>query len=41
LAAELLLKRISGDLPKEFQKIILPTELVVRESSGPMRSSIS
>jgi LacI family transcriptional regulator len=39
LAAELLLKRISGELSEEFQKIILPTEIIERESSGPMRSS--
>jgi LacI family transcriptional regulator len=38
LAAELLLKRISGELSEEVQKIILPTEIVERESSGPMRS---
>jgi LacI family transcriptional regulator len=38
LAAELLLKRISGELSEEVQKIILPTEIVERESSGPKRS---
>ena len=35
LAAELLLKRISGELSGECQKIILPTEIIERESSGP------
>jgi DNA-binding LacI/PurR family transcriptional regulator len=35
LAAELLLKRISGELSGKCQKIILPTEIVERESSGP------
>ena len=39
LAAELLLKRISGELSEEFQKIILPTEIIERESSGPIRCS--
>jgi LacI family transcriptional regulator len=39
LATELLLKRISGELSEEFQKIILPTEIIERESSGPIRSS--
>jgi len=39
LAAELLLKRISGELSEEFQKIILPTEIIERESSGPIRRS--
>jgi LacI family transcriptional regulator len=34
LAAELLLKRISGELPQEHREIILPVEIVVRESSG-------
>ena len=38
LAAELLLKRISGELSGECQKIILPTEIIERESSGPKRT---
>jgi LacI family transcriptional regulator len=37
LATELLLKRISGELPEEHREIILPVEIVVRESSGPNR----
>jgi LacI family transcriptional regulator len=37
LAAELLLKRISGELSGECQKIILPTEIIERESSGPKK----
>jgi LacI family transcriptional regulator len=39
MAAELLLKRISGELSGECQKIILPTEIIERESSGPRRSN--
>lgn len=39
LAAELLLKRISGKLSGRCQKIILPTEIVERESSGPNHNS--
>jgi LacI family transcriptional regulator len=38
LAAELLLKRISGELSEEHREIILPVEIVVRESSGPNRN---
>jgi LacI family transcriptional regulator len=38
LAAELLLKRISGELSEEHREIILPVEIVVRESSGPNRA---
>jgi LacI family transcriptional regulator len=34
LAAELLLKRISGEIPQEHREIVLPVEIVVRESSG-------
>jgi len=36
-AAELLLKRISGIVSEDSQEIILPTELIVRQSSGPPR----
>jgi LacI family transcriptional regulator len=36
-AAELLLKRILGEAPENSQEIILPTELIVRQSSGPPR----
>jgi LacI family transcriptional regulator len=39
LAAELLLKRISGELSGECQKIILQTEIIERESSGPRNSN--
>lgn len=39
LATELLLKRIMGELPDEFQKMILPTEIIERESTGLMRKS--
>jgi LacI family transcriptional regulator len=38
LAAELLLKRISGELSEDHREIILPVEIVVRESSGPNRN---
>jgi len=37
LAAELLLKRISGELSGECQQIVLPTEIVERESTGPRK----
>lgn len=37
LATELLLKRISGELTGERQKIVLPTEIIERESSGPKK----
>ena len=33
-ATELLLKRIAGQLPEASQEIILPTEMIVRRSSG-------
>ncbi|MGE5376080.1 MAG: LacI family DNA-binding transcriptional regulator [Bacteroidota bacterium] len=33
-ATELLLKRIAGQLPKATQEIVLPTELILRRSSG-------
>jgi len=35
-AAELLLKRISGNTSENNQEIILPTKLIVRQSSGPL-----
>jgi LacI family transcriptional regulator len=38
LATELLLKRISGELPEEHRELILPIEIIVRESSGPNRA---
>lgn len=40
LAAELLLKRISGELSGECQQIILPTEIIERESSGPKKEPL-
>jgi LacI family transcriptional regulator len=36
-ATELLLKRITGQLPEVSQEIILPTEMIVRRSSGQPR----
>jgi LacI family transcriptional regulator len=36
-AAELLLKRISAELPEINQEVILPTEIIIRRSSGPPR----
>ncbi|MBK9925023.1 MAG: LacI family DNA-binding transcriptional regulator [Anaerolineales bacterium] len=38
-ATELLLKRISGDLSEDFHEIILSTEIIQRESVGPLRNS--
>jgi LacI family transcriptional regulator len=38
-AAELLLDRLAGEGPPETQEIVLPTELIVRRSSAPPRSS--
>jgi LacI family transcriptional regulator len=35
LAAELLLKRITGEMTEEHREFVLPVEIVVRESSGP------
>jgi LacI family transcriptional regulator len=37
LATELLLKRLMGDLTGGFQRIILPIEIIERESSGPAK----
>jgi LacI family transcriptional regulator len=39
LATDLLLKRISGELSDGYQELILPTDIIVRESSGSTRSS--
>jgi LacI family transcriptional regulator len=36
-AAELLLNRLSGETPQECEEIILPIEIIVRRSSGPVR----
>lgn len=33
-ATELLLARLSGESPAAYQEIVLPTEIIVRESSG-------
>ncbi len=34
-ATRLLLARIAGEAPEEYQEIVMPTELIVRRSSGP------
>jgi LacI family transcriptional regulator len=34
IGAELLLARIAGEEPEAYQEIVLPTELIVRQSSG-------
>jgi LacI family transcriptional regulator len=34
-ATELLLARLAGQAPAEYQHILLPTEMIVRRSSGP------
>ena len=36
-AAQLLLARLSGQMTAPPQEIVLPTELIVRRSSGPPR----
>ncbi len=36
-ATELLLNRLSDNAPQECQEIILPIEIIVRQSSGPVR----
>jgi LacI family transcriptional regulator len=41
LGAELLLKRILGELPQGHRELILPIEIVLRESSGPNRAGSS
>ncbi|SRR6266498_235524 len=38
-AAELLLKRISGELTGEPQKLVLPTQVIQRESTCPNRNN--
>jgi DNA-binding LacI/PurR family transcriptional regulator len=38
LATELLLERISGELPQGHRELILPIEIIVRESCGPNKS---
>ena len=39
MAAELLLKRISGELSDGYQQLVLPTEIIERGSSGPNNSN--
>ena len=39
LAAELLLKRITGETHEEQREFILPVEIVMRESCGPNKNS--
>lgn len=41
MATELLLKRISGELSGECQKLILPTKVIERGSTGPRRNTSS
>ncbi len=38
-AAELLLTRLTGEGPAEPQEIVLPTEVIVRKSSGPVKET--
>ena len=38
IAAELLLKRVSGELSDGYQKLVLPTEIIERGSTGPNRN---
>jgi LacI family transcriptional regulator len=38
-AAELLINRINGEISKDCQKIVLPIEIKVRKSTGPVGSS--
>ena len=38
LATELLLERISGKSPQGYRELILPIEIIVRESSGPNKT---
>jgi len=38
-ATELLLKRISDELPESAQELILPTEMITRRSSAPPRNT--
>ncbi|HEX7976242.1 MAG TPA: LacI family DNA-binding transcriptional regulator [Anaerolineales bacterium] len=37
-ATELLLSRLNENMPGAFQEIVLPTEVIVRQSSGPVRA---
>jgi LacI family transcriptional regulator len=38
LATELLLKRITGEIPEGHRELILPIEIIVRESTGPNKN---
>jgi LacI family transcriptional regulator len=38
MATELLLKRIAGDISEGHRELVLPIEIIVRESSGPNRN---
>lgn len=38
-ATQLLLNRLKGEIPTDCQEIILPIELIVRRSSGPVKGS--
>jgi DNA-binding LacI/PurR family transcriptional regulator len=38
-AVELLLTRLTGEGPAEPQEIVLPTEVIVRKSSGPVKGT--
>jgi len=39
MATELLLKRVSGELSDGYHKLVLPTEIIERGSTGPNRNS--
>jgi DNA-binding LacI/PurR family transcriptional regulator len=39
-STQLLLKRIRGEAPSEYQEIILPIELILRHSHGPVKGSV-
>jgi LacI family transcriptional regulator len=41
MATELLLKRISGELTDGYQKLILPTQIIERGSTGQNRNNSS
>jgi len=41
MATELLLKRLSGELTGGYQKLILPTQIIERGSTGPNRNNSS
>lgn len=37
-ATQILIQRMTGDEPKNFRSILLPTELIIRQSSGPPKN---